>query len=74
MKVSPCSGSRIERILIFLKEYIDKQTFIIVMRPDLARYTDRDDNDLDSISEQGPKEVLWVSFNMVYFFGLTIFF
>lgn len=39
------------------------------MRPNLARYTDREDDGLDEINEQGPKETLWVSYITEFFFN-----
>lgn len=71
MKVSLYLVTKLQHVLIFSKDFIDKQSFIILMRPFLAQYTDREDDGLDDIDEPGPKEVLWVSFNFIFFFSVT---
>ncbi|KAF7773665.1 hypothetical protein Agabi119p4_5832 [Agaricus bisporus var. burnettii] len=47
-----------------MKGFIDKETFVILVKPDVTRYTDKDaDRDKtgnsESILEKGPKDTIW---------------
>lgn len=50
--------------LIYLQAFIDKETFWVLVKPNLARYIDKDADKTgtsESILETGPKDIIWVS-------------